>query len=67
MLILYKHHHIRHDGLGGLMMLGIKYLAQYFGATEHQTDILLVMVVYATIGSLILSSVLQTILAVIQR
>lgn len=49
--------------LAVLMMLGIKYLAQYFGATEHQTDILLVMVVYATIGSLILSSVLQTILA----
>jgi uncharacterized membrane protein len=25
--------------LAVLMMLGIKYLAQYFGATEHQTDI----------------------------
>lgn len=49
--------------LAVLMMLGIKYLARFFGATEHQTDIMIVLMVYATLGSLIFSSVLQIILS----
>ena len=49
--------------LAVVLLLGIQWLAQLFGATVHDSQTLVAMMVYALLGSLILSSVWQMLLS----
>ncbi len=49
--------------LAVVLLLGIQWLAQVFGATVHDSQTLVAMMVYALLGSLILSSVWQMLLS----
>ena len=46
-----------------VMMLGVQGLAKAFGATDQETETLVVLMVYAMLGSLIISSLLQMLLS----
>ena len=49
--------------LAVVLMLGVQLLIKAFGATDTQVEITVVLVVYAMLGSLILSSLLQMLLS----
>ena len=46
-----------------IMMLGVQGLAKAFGATDQEVETLVVLMVYAILGSLIISSLLQVLLS----
>jgi len=49
--------------LAVILMLGVQLLAKAFGATDLETETLVVLMIYAMLGSLILSSLLQMLLS----
>ncbi|NLI22770.1 MAG: exopolysaccharide Pel transporter PelG [Clostridiales bacterium] len=49
--------------LAVLMMVGVQWLVRAFGATDQETETLVVLMVYAMLGSLLVSSLLQMLLS----
>jgi len=48
--------------LGFLLLVGVKYLSKISGATEHQQDLIIVVITYSLLFSLLLTSILSYVL-----
>jgi uncharacterized membrane protein len=46
-----------------LLLLGMRWMAEFFGTSRHQQETMVVMMVYALLGSMLLGAILQTFLS----